>query len=97
MVTTVLSRVTTWLRLDLDRLETVATQTPRGNRTLARVIGETVSGSPQGMWTPTGISVLVGRYVGRIPSDIIVTVRATILVISWPSSLEFVHDVLPKS
>lgn len=97
MVTTVLSRVTTWISLDLDRLETVISQTPRGNRALARVIGEKVCGSQKGMWSPTGISVLVGRFVKKISYDIIVTVRAPILVISWPSSLEFVHDVLPKS
>jgi len=33
----VLSRVATWIRLDLDRLGTVVTRTLWGNHTLARV------------------------------------------------------------
>ena len=82
MVTTVLSRVATWISLDLDRLETVATHTPRGNRTLARVDRQKVSGSYKGMWSPTDTSVLAGRSVKRIPSVIIVTVMVTALVIS---------------
>jgi hypothetical protein len=80
MVTTVLSRVATWISLDLDRLETVATHTPRGNHALARIDRQKVFGSHKGMWSPTDASVLAGRSVKRIPSVIIVTVRVSALV-----------------
>jgi hypothetical protein len=71
-----------WISLDLDRLETVETHTLRGNHILAKVVRMRVFGNQQGMRSPTGISVLVGRFVRRIPSIIIVTVRATAVVIS---------------
>jgi hypothetical protein len=96
MVTTILSRVATWISLDLDRLEVVESHTLRGNHTLARVNRWKVSGSHLGMWSPTNTSVLDGRSVRRIPSVIIVTVRVTALVISWLSSSELDHDVLPN-
>jgi hypothetical protein len=45
MVTTMLSRVATWISLDLDRFEAVVAHTLRGDHTLARVISQKVSGS----------------------------------------------------
>jgi hypothetical protein len=53
------------LRLDLARLETVATRILRGNRALTRGIRQTVSGNHQDMWSPISAFVLDGRSAGR--------------------------------
>jgi hypothetical protein len=60
MVMTVLSRVATWISLDLDRLETMVIYTLRGNHVLARIDWQKVFGSYKGMWSPTDASVLAG-------------------------------------